>query len=172
MGQPKAQKAGRRSKIKKYKRAVWLCNRDKDIDQIQDEIALQTKTGIPVVQRLMTNNDPIQLLEHINNTETEATTTLTTTSTSTIPYDDELPGGGQYYCVETAKHFIDATALQDHKKTKFYKRRVKELQQQTHHTHITAEWAAGRTKEILPPISKRTTETTNTTSTTTTPMSI
>jgi bud site selection protein 20 len=172
MGQPKAQKAGRRSKIKKYKRAVWLCNRDKDIDQIQDEIALQTKSGIPVVQRLMTNNDPIQLLEQINNAPAElAATTTTTTATSTIPYDDELPGGGQYYCVETAKHFIDARALQDHKKTKFYKRRVKELQQQTHHTQITAEWAAGRTKEVLPPISKRTTEKTDSTNTIA-PMSI
>ena len=26
-------------------------------------------------------------------------------------YDDELPGGGQFYCVETGKHFADAKAL-------------------------------------------------------------
>jgi bud site selection protein 20 len=147
MGQPKAKKANSRSKIKKYKRSVWLCNRDKDIDQIQDELALQKQTGVPVVQRLLTNNDPVQLLELQNQKgESAATTSLP------LLYDDELPGGGQYYCVETAKHFIDATALADHKKTKFYKRRVKELQQQTHHSQNTAEWAAGKTKEVLPPV--------------------
>jgi bud site selection protein 20 len=142
MGQPKAKKAGSRSKIKKYKRSVWLCNRDKDIDQIQDEIALQSETGIPIVQRLLTNNDPVVLLEQTKN------------AAATIPYDDELPGGGQYYCVETAKHFIDATALANHKKTKFYKRRVKELQQEQYTQH-TAEWAAGKTKEVLPPVNSK-----------------
>jgi bud site selection protein 20 len=140
MGQPKAKKAGSRSKIKKYKRSVWLCNRDKDIDQIQDEIALQSETGIPIVQRLLTNNDPILLQQ--------------TEKVSTLPYDDELPGGGQFYCVETAKHFIDATALADHKKTKFYKRRVKELQQEQYTQH-TAEWAAGKTREVLPPVNSK-----------------
>ena len=30
-------------------------------------------------------------------------------------YDDDLPGGGQFYCVETGQHFIDAKALADHK---------------------------------------------------------
>lgn len=151
MGQPKAKKANSRSKIKKYKRSVWLCNRDKDIDQIQDELTLQKQTGVPVVQRLLTNNDPVQLLEQQKKQE-ESTTT--TTASLPILYDDELPGGGQFYCIETAKHFIDATALADHKKTKFYKRRVKELQQQTHHTQNTAEWAAGKTKEVLPPVRK------------------
>lgn len=146
MGQPKAKKANSRSKIKKYKRSVWLCNRDKDIDQIQDELTLQKESGIPVVQRLLTNNDPVQLLEQQKQQEESASASLP------LIYDDELPGGGQFYCVETAKHFIDATALADHKKTKFYKRRVKELQQQTHHTQKTAEWAAGKTKEVLPPV--------------------
>ena len=27
-----------------------------------------------------------------------------------IPYDDELPGGGQVFCQETDVHFIDAKA--------------------------------------------------------------
>ena len=37
MGSQTAKKKGIRSKKKQYKRNVWLCNRDKDIDQIQDE---------------------------------------------------------------------------------------------------------------------------------------
>lgn len=153
MGQPKAKKANSRSKIKKYKRSVWLCNRDKDIDQIQDELALQQQTGVPVVQRLLTNNDPVQLSEQKKQLEEEAAPSSSSLSTlPTLLYDDELPGGGQFYCVETAKHFINATALADHKRTKFYKRRVKELKEQTHHTQKTAEWAAGKTKEVLPPV--------------------
>jgi bud site selection protein 20 len=65
-------------------------------------------------------------------------------------YDVDLPGGGQFYCSETAKHFIDAKALEDHKKTKFYKRRVKELKAGNLHNHQTSEWAAGMTTEKLP----------------------
>jgi bud site selection protein 20 len=134
MGQPNAKKKGARSKIKKYKRSVWLCNRDKDLDQIQDEIVLQSTSGISVQQRLLAKNDPTM-----------------TANMDGLPYDDELPGGGQYYCVETAKHFIDATALEKHKKTKFYKRRCKELLQEKYTQH-TADWAAGKSKESLPPI--------------------
>lgn len=116
-----AKKKGARSKNKQYKRKLWLDRRDKDIDQIQDEIELEQATGVPVVQRLVPNT-----------------------------YDDELPGGGQFYCVETARHFTDAKALADHKKTKFYKRRCKQLKQEKY-TQDTADWAAGKTKEKLPP---------------------
>ena len=38
----------------------------------------------------------------------------------TFEYDDDLPGGGQFYCVETGKHFTDAKALADHKKSPSY----------------------------------------------------
>jgi len=65
-------------------------------------------------------------------------------------YDDELPGGGQFYCVETGKHFADAKALADHKKSRYYKRRCKELKEEKY-TQSTAEMAAGMTKEKLPP---------------------
>jgi hypothetical protein len=65
-------------------------------------------------------------------------------------YDDELPGGGQFFCVETGKHFTDAKALADHKKSRYYKRRCKELKEEKY-TQGTAEWAAGMTKEKLPP---------------------
>jgi U1-like Zn-finger-containing protein len=65
-------------------------------------------------------------------------------------YDDELPGGGRFYCVETGKHFADAKALADHKKSRYYKRRVKELKEEKY-TQDTAEWAGGMSKEVLPP---------------------
>ena len=66
---PLAKKAGRRNKLKKYKRATWLCNRSKDRDQIQDEIDKAEEKGKPIA----------------------------------FEYDDDLPGGGQFYCVETAR---------------------------------------------------------------------
>jgi hypothetical protein len=65
-------------------------------------------------------------------------------------YDDELPGGGQFYCVETGKHFADAKALEDHKKSRYYKRRCKELKEEKY-SQASAEEAAGMTKEVLPP---------------------
>lgn len=71
-------------------------------------------------------------------------------SLTDVAFDDELPGGGQFYCVETAKHFIDAKALADHKKTRFYKKRCKEIKAEKY-TQESAEWAAGMTKEVLPP---------------------
>mmetsp|Transcript_17844 Transcript_17844/g.24752 ORF Transcript_17844/g.24752 Transcript_17844/m.24752 type:complete len:123 (-) Transcript_17844:214-582(-) len=65
-------------------------------------------------------------------------------------YDDELPGGGQFYCVETGKHFMNAKALADHKKSRYYKRRCKDLKEEKY-TQGEAEWASGMTKEVLPP---------------------
>ncbi|KAK1741665.1 zinc finger protein [Skeletonema marinoi] len=65
-------------------------------------------------------------------------------------YDDELPGGGQFFCVETGKHFADAKALADHKKSRYYKRRCKGLKEEKY-TQAEAEKAAGMSKEILPP---------------------
>lgn len=111
-----AAKHGARSKNKKYKRKVWLCNRDKDVDQIQDEIEKSEETGKAIA----------------------------------FEYDDDLPGGGQFYCVETGRHFADAKALADHKKTKFYKRRLRELKKEKY-TQDVSDWAAGMTKEKLPP---------------------
>jgi bud site selection protein 20 len=65
-------------------------------------------------------------------------------------YDDELPGGGKFYCVETGKHFTDARALSDHKKSRYYKKRCKGLKEEKY-TQDVAEWAAGMSKEKLPP---------------------
>ncbi|KAL7470382.1 hypothetical protein ACHAXS_010600 [Conticribra weissflogii] len=112
-----SRKKGARSKIKKYKRKTWLCNRARDTDQIQDEIEKSQVTGVPADK---------------------------------FEFDDELPGGGQFYCVETGQHFADAKALADHKKSRYYKRRCKELKEEKY-TQEEAERAAGMTKENLPP---------------------
>ncbi|GBG27563.1 Zinc finger protein 593-like [Hondaea fermentalgiana] len=66
-------------------------------------------------------------------------------------YDPDLPGGGQFYCVETGRHFISADALAAHKKTKPYKKRLKELAEEQY-TQAEAEAGAGIMKEKLPPI--------------------
>lgn len=118
-----AKKDGAQAKKKKFKRKVWLCHRDKDIDQIQEELE-RTK-----------NNDGAS------------------SQPSGADYDDDLPGGGQFYCAETGKHFISARALADHKKSRFYKRRIKDLKDDKY-SQATAEWAAGMTKEKLPPAHK------------------
>jgi bud site selection protein 20 len=119
-----AKKAGSRSKVKKYKRKIWLCRRDKDVDQIQDELEKKKDEGRSL--------------------------------TEMAAFDDELPGGGQFYCAETAKHFIDATALENHKKTKFFKRRLKALKEEKY-TQEISDWAGGMAKEKLPPVHPRTT---------------
>lgn len=71
-------------------------------------------------------------------------------SRTKFDYDEDLPGGGQFYCAETGKHFVDAKALEDHKKSRYYKKRCKELKEEKY-TQASAEWAAGMTKEVLPP---------------------
>ena len=65
-------------------------------------------------------------------------------------FDDDLPGGGQFYCVETGKHFISADALAKHRKSRFYKRRLQELKEEQY-TQGVADLASGKTKEVLPP---------------------
>ena len=68
-------------------------------------------------------------------------------------YDEDLPGGGQFYCMETGRHFVDAHALREHKKSKAYKKRLKELKEQIY-TQAEADLAAGITKEVLPSAAK------------------
>mmetsp|Transcript_37912 Transcript_37912/g.121635 ORF Transcript_37912/g.121635 Transcript_37912/m.121635 type:complete len:125 (-) Transcript_37912:1171-1545(-) len=67
-------------------------------------------------------------------------------------FDEDLPGGGQFYCVETGKHFVDQGALDAHRKSRAFRRRVKELREDTKYTQAEAEGAAGMTKERLPKI--------------------
>lgn len=56
--------------------------------------------------------------------------------------DEELPGGGRFYCVECDRFFIVENALEKHKKTKLHKKRVKDLKEPCH-TQKHAEIAAG-----------------------------
>ena len=67
--------------------------------------------------------------------------------------DDDLPGLGQHYCLECAKHFADQATLDEHKKSKPHKRRVKDVQQQQY-SQAEADAGAGKTREVLPKISR------------------
>jgi len=69
-------------------------------------------------------------------------------------FDEDLPGGGQFYCVETGQHFTDQNALDAHRKSRAYRRRVKELRKDTKYSQDEADFAAGMTKERLPKLSE------------------
>ena len=43
------------------------------------------------------------------------------------PVDEDLPGAGQYYCVECARYFVGDEALAEHRKSKTHKKRLREL---------------------------------------------
>lgn len=70
-----------------------------------------------------------------------------------MPFDEDLPGCGQFYCRETGRHFQSQHALDSHKKTKFYKKRLKHLKEEAY-TQDEANLGAGMTKEQLPPAHK------------------
>ncbi|KAH9257108.1 hypothetical protein BASA81_004658 [Batrachochytrium salamandrivorans] len=42
-----------------------------------------------------------------------------------VPLDTDLPGMGQNYCIQCARHFITEDALTVHRGTKLHKKRVK-----------------------------------------------
>ncbi|KAI9477434.1 hypothetical protein LPJ78_001640 [Coemansia sp. RSA 989] len=60
----------------------------------------------------------------------------------TLPVDEDLPGLGQHYCVECAKHYIDDAALERHRRGREHKRRVRDLKVPAY-TQKEAEAAAG-----------------------------
>lgn len=60
--------------------------------------------------------------------------------------DENLPGLGQYYCIQCAKYFFDNTSLKGHLRGKIHKRRVKELKVNPY-TNLEAEAAAGTNLE-------------------------
>jgi hypothetical protein len=72
-----------------------------------------------------------------------------------IAFDDteDLPGLGQFYCICCARHFQDEVTLSAHNKSKDHKRRLKDVAQQKY-TQAEADWAAGKSREILPSVSK------------------
>ena len=67
---------------------------------------------------------------------------------------DDLPGLGQFYCVCCARHFHDSTTLAVHTITKDHKRRLKDVAQKQF-SQKESDWAAGKTKELLPPVNKK-----------------
>ncbi|PXF44693.1 Zinc finger protein bud20 [Gracilariopsis chorda] len=62
--------------------------------------------------------------------------------TTDLPVDFDLPGLGQFYCVECARYFITDGVLAAHKKTKKHKFRLKELKDKPY-CQAEAEAAAG-----------------------------
>lgn len=42
-----------------------------------------------------------------------------------LPFDEDLPGEGQHYCISCARYFMDKMSLEAHSKSKLHKRRLK-----------------------------------------------
>ena len=129
MGPPRSRKGIHTAK-KKYNRKYVLAtkHRARDIDQVRDDLAKRQK--IAGSEEKLTQEEEPKV------------------------FDEELPGGGLHYCVETARHFMSQDALEKHKKSKQFKQRVKELLNQAVYNQEAAESAVGVKKEKLPPISK------------------
>lgn len=69
--------------------------------------------------------------------------------------DDDLPGLGQFYCTPCAKHFSDEQAQGAHYQSKAHKRRLKDVAEKQY-SQDEANLGAGRSKEVLPPVSRQT----------------
>lgn len=55
------------------------------------------------------------------------------------PADEDLPGLGQHYCVSCAKHFTGALGLENHRRTKDHKRRLKALAERPYDLAMAAQ---------------------------------
>jgi len=66
------------------------------------------------------------------------------------PLDLDLPGGGQFYCVHCAKHFIAQQALEEHKRGKVHKKRVKDTEEVPYSIE-ESERAGGLGSYVAPP---------------------
>ena len=64
-----------------------------------------------------------------------------------VAFDDDLPGGGQFYVWETGKHFVSLDAAQKHKKSRMFKRRLKELKEEQQKQAFTEEKAWNNVEE-------------------------
>ncbi|KAI9502904.1 hypothetical protein GGI25_003179 [Coemansia spiralis] len=56
--------------------------------------------------------------------------------------DEDLPGLGQFYCVECAKYFVDDRTRLEHRRSREHKRRLRDLKEPAY-TQKEAEAAAG-----------------------------
>ena len=111
----------RMTKNKQYRKKHDTKRRERDIDQVQDDIKKVETTG---------QNMAFEL-------------------------DEDLPGMGQFYCLQCARHFVDEQTLREHEQTKVHKRRLKDVAQEQY-SQREAELAAGKTIEVLPPAHPRT----------------
>ncbi|KAL4560493.1 hypothetical protein LXL04_032645 [Taraxacum kok-saghyz] len=60
-----------------------------------------------------------------------------------LPFDEDLPGMGQYYCLHCDRYFANVTVRDDHFKTKKHKKRLKIMAGPAPHTQLDADLAAG-----------------------------
>jgi hypothetical protein len=65
------------------------------------------------------------------------------------PFDLDLPGGGQHYCIQCARHFIDSHSLTEHDRSKAHKKRLKDLLE-TPYSIEESERAGGHGSYIIP----------------------
>lgn len=147
-GTPCNRKSGNSSKKRQYaKYKLSTRYRAKDIDQIHEDMkkkgikpgSSSSSSDVVVVEEDMKSQEDIEL--------EEAKKVTTTTTTAAATYDPDLPGGGLYYCHETGRHFMSQDALDQHRRGKAYKKRVKELLKGDPYSQSEAEAAAGMTKE-------------------------
>jgi bud site selection protein 20 len=90
--------------------------------------------------------DYIQKLDQISQqTEAQAYESLSVLK----PVDPELPGDGQYFCAWCARHFVNATVLAEHEKSKTHKKRRKEVlaEGSTLDQELVSEMAVGFSRE-------------------------
>jgi bud site selection protein 20 len=88
--------------------------RKRDVDQVYDDIAKEEVAGKPT-EFAWDDDLPGRCARRACETHTKR---LTMTMN-----DVETAGGGQFYCTESGRHFDGQKALDDHKKTREYKRR-------------------------------------------------
>ncbi|KAJ2492691.1 hypothetical protein GGI11_009059, partial [Coemansia sp. RSA 2049] len=60
--------------------------------------------------------------------------------------EEDLPGLGQFYCVECSKYFVDEQARRVHRRSREHKRRLRDLKDPAY-TQKEAEAAAGLTTD-------------------------
>ncbi|KAH7647989.1 hypothetical protein RS030_3397 [Cryptosporidium xiaoi] len=57
-----------------------------------------------------------------------------------LPFDPDLPGNGQFYCITCARYFINSSSLLSHNKSKDHKRLIKTEEAWTeNHAMLAAE---------------------------------
>ena len=63
-----------------------------------------------------------------------------------VKFNEDLPGGGLYYCIESGRHFANQKALDAHRKSKRFKKRLKKLKEKQY-TQEEADAAGGVQRE-------------------------